>query len=117
MISGNGRASNRLVVGRGTDAGSGGSTPHSRFWRGVSRRVQLVRRTGPGGGAAGNPGRASGAAPASADHDGHARLQPFWGEFGGEQLRVECSKFYDWFGSIWVFHIHGSARSSIRRWP
>ncbi len=46
MISGNGRASNRLVVGRGTDAGSGGSMPHSRFWRGVSRRVRLFAGLG-----------------------------------------------------------------------
>ena len=46
MISGNGRASNRLVVGRGTDAGSGGSMPHSRSWRGVSRRVPLFAGLG-----------------------------------------------------------------------
>ena len=41
MISSNGRASNRLGVGRGTDAGSGGRAPHIRSWRGVSRRVRL----------------------------------------------------------------------------
>ena len=70
MISGNGRASNRLVVGRGTDAGSGGRIPHSRSWRGVSRRVRLFAGTGPGGGAAGDPGRASGAAPAGANNHG-----------------------------------------------
>ena len=46
MISGNGGASNRLVVGRGTDAGSKGSMPHSRFWRGVSRRVRLFAGLG-----------------------------------------------------------------------
>ena len=46
MISGNGGASNRLVVGRGTDAGSGGSMPHRSFWRGVSRRVQLFAGLG-----------------------------------------------------------------------
>ncbi len=46
MISGNGRASNRLVVGRGTDAGSGGSMPHRRSWRGVSRRVRLLAGLG-----------------------------------------------------------------------
>ena len=41
MFSSNGRASNRLVIGRGTDAGSNGRTPHSRSWRGVSMRVRL----------------------------------------------------------------------------
>ena len=46
MISGNGGASNRLVVGRGTDAGSGGSMPHRSFWRGVSRRVRLFAGLG-----------------------------------------------------------------------
>ena len=46
MFSGNGRASNRLVVGRGTDAGNGGSMQHSHFWRGVSRRVQLFAGLG-----------------------------------------------------------------------
>ena len=46
MLSSNGRASNRLVVGRGTDAGSGGRMPHSRSWRGVSRRVQLFAGLG-----------------------------------------------------------------------
>ena len=46
MTSGNGRASNRLVVGRGTEAGSGGSMPHRRFWRGVSRRVRLFAGLG-----------------------------------------------------------------------
>ena len=40
MFGGNGRASNRLVVGRGTDAGSGDRMPHSRSWRGVSMRVR-----------------------------------------------------------------------------
>ena len=46
MFSSNGRASNRLVVGRGTDAGSGGSMPHSSFWRGVSMRVRLLAGLG-----------------------------------------------------------------------
>ena len=46
MFSGNGRASNRLVVGRGTDAGSGGSMPHSSSRRGVSRRVCLFAGLG-----------------------------------------------------------------------
>ena len=46
MFSGNGRAFNRLVVGRGTEAGSGGSMPHSRFWRGVSMRVRLLAGLG-----------------------------------------------------------------------
>ena len=46
MLSSNGRASNRLVVGRGTDAGSGGRMPHSRSWRGVSMRVRLFAGLG-----------------------------------------------------------------------
>ena len=46
MISSNGRASNRLGVGRGTDAGSGGRAPHIRSWRGVSRRVRLFAGLG-----------------------------------------------------------------------
>ena len=46
MFSSNGRASNRLVVGRGTDAGSGGSMPHRRSWRGVSMRVRVFAGLG-----------------------------------------------------------------------
>ena len=46
MFSGNGRAFNRLVVGGGTDTGSGGRMPHSRSWRGVSMRVRLFAGLG-----------------------------------------------------------------------
>ncbi len=46
MFSSKDRASNRLVVGRGTEAGSGGSMPHSHFWRGVSMRVRVFAGLG-----------------------------------------------------------------------
>ena len=46
MSGSNGRASKRLVVGRGTDAAPGSRMPHSRFWRGVSRRVRLLAGLG-----------------------------------------------------------------------
>ena len=46
MFSSNGRASSRLVDGRGTDAGSGGRVPHRRSWRGVSMRLRLLAGLG-----------------------------------------------------------------------
>ena len=46
MFSSKDRAFNRLVVGSGTDAGSGGSMPHRRSWRGVSRRVSFLAGLG-----------------------------------------------------------------------
>ncbi len=46
MFSVKGRASNRLVVGRGTDAASGGRIPDRRSWRGVSMRLRLLAGLG-----------------------------------------------------------------------
>ncbi len=46
MFSCNGRESNRLVVDRGTDAGSGGRIPDRRSWRGVSMRLRLLAGLG-----------------------------------------------------------------------
>ena len=42
MLNSNGSASNRLLVGRGTDAGSNGRIPNNRSPRGVSMRVRLL---------------------------------------------------------------------------
>ena len=93
MISGNGGASNRLVVGRGTDAGSKGSMPHSRFWRGVSRRVRLF--AGLGLAVALLATLAALQAPPLQAQTTTVTLvdNTFWGECGGEQLKVYAQSF------------------------
>ena len=99
MLSSNGRASNRLVVGRGTDAGSGGRMPHRRSWRGCEYARPLARRAGPGGrahSAPGSLGRTSGSAPAGADVAHQPGQQHEWGCECRWQQRLSCSELRNW---------------------
>ena len=117
MISGNGRASNRLVVGRGTDAGSGGSMPHSRFWRGVSRRVRLFAGLGLAVALLATL-VALQALPLQAQTTTVTlgRKHAFWGDCGVDQLTIVLRVLRNWFGRHLGTHIHGSD-VLYRRWP